>query len=699
MKLDLTFSALLCSLAISGAAPVAVNDSYTTDEDVPLNGGTTVTSLLSTNFEPSQTDNLAAGPWQYLDKIKNSLNGQTADDYPADAEAANWKDLAFNTATSTIAGWQTASLPIQGGGVDGMPGAPNLLTGISTGGGNYSVTTYLFRHTFTATAAQAAIAQWTLHALVDDGAIFYLNGQEIGRLGMDSGQLQPPGTITTQTATDANPSETTYEDIAVTLTGKLVAGNNVLAVELHQTYGGGNQNSSDAGIDVTLTPGTSSVLGGLAYADNVDGTNRASSADGDLDTGTGNPGSSVNVVITRGNFGGSGTNVSGGWRRTLTLPSAGTVHVKCDARARTTDLEDTEYAEAIVLVDGTRYAPPGRNYLVRQVGNAGAADTGWATYELDIPLTAGNHIFTFGGFGPRPSNGDENGTVNFDNISVSMAAGGGSLLANDTGGATTAVLDTGTSHGTLALNADGTFLYTPAANYNGPDSFTYHATDGTSPSNIATVALTVTSVNDAPVGIADGPYTTTEDTPLTVPAATGVLANDTDVENQALTATIVAPSTNGTVALNANGGFTFTPAANFAGQTTFTYRATDGSAQSAITTVTVNVTDVPDAPVTAADTYTAVKNTPLVVTATVPGTITDEVLPYKSAGWHYFDSLVLANRNLGTTWRTAAFVENADWKIGPAELGYGDGDEGTQIADNTDPAFNQNATDKFIGYY
>ena len=67
----------------------------------------------------------------------------------------------------------------------------------------------------------------------------------------------------------------------------------------------------------------------------------------------------------------------------------------------------------------------------------------------------------------------------------------------------------------LTLNANGTFTYTPAANYNGSDTFTYHANDGTGNSNIATVTITVNAINDAPVAVNDA-YTTNEDTPLTV---------------------------------------------------------------------------------------------------------------------------------------------------------------------------------------
>ena len=77
------------------------------------------------------------------------------------------------------------------------------------------------------------------------------------------------------------------------------------------------------------------------------------------------------------------------------------------------------------------------------------------------------------------------------------------------------------------LRADGSFDYTPAANYNGPDSFTYRANDGTFGA-VATVSLTVTAVNDAPTAVNDA-YTVGENSALTV-APRGVLINDGDVE-------------------------------------------------------------------------------------------------------------------------------------------------------------------------
>src|SRR5207237_4989056 len=78
----------------------------------------------------------------------------------------------------------------------------------------------------------------------------------------------------------------------------------------------------------------------------------------------------------------------------------------------------------------------------------------------------------------------------------------GNVLTNDTdvdaGTTLTATLVANPSHGAVTLATNGAFTYTPAANYNGSDSFTYKANDGTVDSNIATVSITMTPVNNAP---------------------------------------------------------------------------------------------------------------------------------------------------------------------------------------------------------
>jgi VCBS repeat-containing protein len=113
---------------------------------------------------------------------------------------------------------------------------------------------------------------------------------------------------------------------------------------------------------------------------------------------------------------------------------------------------------------------------------------------------------------------------------VTVAAPG--VLANDTdlnGDALSAVLATNPSHGTVQLNTNGGFTYTPAANYHGSDSFTYRASDGTATSSPATVSLTVRPVNDDPVADAGDDQTVANGTDFTLSGA------GSDVDGDALT--------------------------------------------------------------------------------------------------------------------------------------------------------------------
>ncbi|MDP9264709.1 MAG: Ig-like domain-containing protein [Chloroflexota bacterium] len=173
------------------------------------------------------------------------------------------------------------------------------------------------------------------------------------------------------------------------------------------------------------------------------------------------------------------------------------------------------------------------------------------------------------------------------------------VLTNDTdanGNSLTAVLGVGPIHGSLTLNSNGSFSYTPAANYNGSDGFTYKANDGALDSNTATVALTINPVNDAPVAVNDA-YTTDEDTLLTV-AAPGVLANDSDIDSATITAVLVSgPLHAASFTLNADGSFSYTPAPDYNGADSFTYKANDGALDSNTATVALTINPVNDAPV------------------------------------------------------------------------------------------------------
>lgn len=142
------------------------------------------------------------------------------------------------------------------------------------------------------------------------------------------------------------------------------------------------------------------------------------------------------------------------------------------------------------------------------------------------------------------------------------------------------------TNGQLHINADGTFTYTPNANYNGPDSFSYKATDGSSLSNLATVTIDVIAINDPPVAN-NNSYSVNEDGTL----SGNVITNDTDSDSvnlQVSLATVVQP-THGLLQINTDGTFTYTPNANYHGPDSFSYKATDGNSLSNSATVTINV--------------------------------------------------------------------------------------------------------------
>lgn len=199
-------------------------------------------------------------------------------------------------------------------------------------------------------------------------------------------------------------------------------------------------------------------------------------------------------------------------------------------------------------------------------------------------------------------------------LTVDAAAG---VLDNDSdpdSDPLTASLVDAPSNGTLTLNSDGSFTYVPDDEFSGTDTFTYQASDGSANSPPATATITVAAVNDAPDALADS-YTTDEDSTLTVATADGVLDNDSDAEGDALTATLAQDASNGAVTLNSDGSFTYEPDGDFNGTDTFTYLASDGSDDSAETTVTITVSPTNDAPLSTADDYAVGEDSTLTVDA------------------------------------------------------------------------------------
>jgi VCBS repeat-containing protein len=155
------------------------------------------------------------------------------------------------------------------------------------------------------------------------------------------------------------------------------------------------------------------------------------------------------------------------------------------------------------------------------------------------------------------------------------------VLGNDSdpdGDTLSAVLASGPSHGSLTLNANGSFAYTPAANYNGPDSFTYRAGDGSLTSNLATVTIAVSAVNDPPVvTVTAGGTCGTDDHSGTINLTVA------DVESAATALTLSASSSNKTLVPNGN----LVLAGNGAART-MAVSAVDGRSGTATVTVTVS---------------------------------------------------------------------------------------------------------------
>jgi hypothetical protein len=152
------------------------------------------------------------------------------------------------------------------------------------------------------------------------------------------------------------------------------------------------------------------------------------------------------------------------------------------------------------------------------------------------------------------------------------------VLSNDTDvdvDVLTVALTSGPEFGSIDFNEDGSFTYIPDANYNGEDTFTYIVDDGNDGTAVGTVNLTITPVNDAPNGVTDL-YEAIEDTPLTV-VAPGVLLNDTDIEDDVLTAVKDSDPNFGTLVLNDDGSFLYTPNIGYVGWDAFVYHADDGN--------------------------------------------------------------------------------------------------------------------------
>lgn len=222
--------------------------------------------------------------------------------------------------------------------------------------------------------------------------------------------------------------------------------------------------------------------------------------------------------------------------------------------------EDIDNNEVVFLHDGTQSLTDEFGFSLSDGGEDGAS-----------PST-GTFSFSVVGVNDAPQAFDDSFSVDED---TSLS---GDVIQNDSdeeGDSLTAVLVNGPSYGQLTLNGDGTFSYTPMAEYSGADSFSYRISDGLLLSAVATTSITVTPVNDAPVATADN-YSVFAGGVLQVDVSNGVLADDFDVEADSLTAVLVSPPGEGSLVLLADGSFEFNASTVTSSSVTFEYFVTDG---------------------------------------------------------------------------------------------------------------------------
>jgi len=233
---------------------------------------------------------------------------------------------------------------------------------------------------------------------------------------------------------------------------------------------------------------------------------------------------------------------------------------------------------------------------------------------------------------------DDDPAANDDAFSMAEDAGLTSLdvLVNDTDAdldygdsLTISAIITEPSHGSISIDSvNQRVLYTPDANYNGSDSFTYQIKDTQDPAatDTALVELTITAVNDLPVVTSSNDHTILEDNPA------GGTVTSTDVDNadspdpDSQTYTVQTEPSHGMVSLNAtSGAYTYTPAEDYNGSDSFIVLVSDEHGGTTTQTVTISITPVNDAPTAGDESYNTPEDTPVmdVIDASDPDVATN----------------------------------------------------------------------------
>ncbi len=388
--------------------------------------------------------------------------------------------------------------------------------------------------------------------------------------------------------------------------------------------------------DLTVTvPGSPSATGTLTYNDDgtftytytgpelsegeqVDETftYTVKDTEGATDNGT------ITVTVTGDNLDPSAADDSGAITEPETTYSTGVL---------ITD-PDTDFADLVVAIGGSSstgtlsyngdgtftYTYTGGELAQGQVVNESFTYT---VTDTDNDTAVGTITVTVTGVNDDPEAANDAYNVTEDSsVSGNVITDTDGQDSDVEGDSLTATLVSGPAYGTLTeFNSDGSFTYVAddphwdslAVGATEDVTFTYEISDGHGGTDTATVTITVTGTNDDPVA-ADDAYNVTEDSSMSGNVVTDTAGQDSDVDGDSLTATLLTGPTYGTLTeFNSDGSFTYvaddahwdTLAAGETEDVTFTYTLSDGKGGTDTATVTITVTGTNDYPVAADDAY------------------------------------------------------------------------------------------------
>ncbi len=260
----------------------------------------------------------------------------------------------------------------------------------------------------------------------------------------------------------------------------------------------------------------------------------------------------------------------------------------------------------IINSDGSYSFTPAANWngvlpVITYTTNTGDTATLTITVSsVDEPVIANDDTYTV----------NEDNSIAIDLLGNDVANDGGLAIQSIngvtlTGGAQNITV----TNGTVVIAANGTMTFVPDANFNGNVSFDYVATDVDGDTDTGTVTITVNSV-DEPVIANDDSYTVNEDGSIAINLLSNDVANDGGLAIQSINGVALTGGaqniavTNGTVVIAASGAMTFVPDANFNGNISFDYVATDIDGDTDTGTVTITVNSVDDPVIANDDSYT-----------------------------------------------------------------------------------------------